>query len=595
MAPKHNSRDVAQQAASNGSARQQVVWALFATATAGLSSYYYSLTQATSLRTSLPASYALCAHETGKVHTVDSAAPAVDCVVVDKARVTATGSLADVQTWWDDYQNELIFKFYGNEPKAKKPLPVFTAPPNAIIVPGLTDAHAHLIEYGFKVQLRLDQVRSISALLDVLEAYADLGSRPALAGLPIALHRVDVHALWLSPRALALTRTHLGGSFPASVPGGQIVRGDDGEPTGVFLDAAQELVPVPKWSAQKKAEYAARVVRDAVAVGLTSVHDASMEMETLELFKSMNAEGKLPIRVYAMADTDRMSPDEAEHLEIYDPDPAARVRMRSVKLFTDGALGSWGAALLTPYSDKPGETGIMRFPEAEYAKMVRTWWERGWGINTHAIGDRANKAVLDTFEELLKTSDDKEAVARRRPRIEHAQIMRVEDLHRAGELGVLTSVQPTHATSDMWYAEKRLVCTSFSWDVTWPERILLLKASPNGILPLGSDFPVEDINPLLGFYAAVSRLDVEGKSPHGEDGWYSSERLTRSQALKGMTLDAAYAAFAEDTLGSLSAGKRADYVVLDRNIMDEEGAFSEILETKVLATVVDGQIVYGGI
>jgi len=175
-----------------------------------------------------------------------------------------------------------------------------------------------------------------------------------------------------------------------------------------------------------------------------------------------------------------------------------------------------------------------------------------------------------------------------RPRIEHAQILTRDDLKRTGKLGVIPSVQPTHATSDMWYAEDRL----------GPERIQgayayrsLLDASPNRVLPLGSDFPVEGINPLLGFYAAVSRLSVKGDSPHGPGGWYPSERLSRSEALKGMTLDAAYASFSEDILGSLSIGKKADFVVLDRDIMTVP--MEEILGAKVIATVIDGEAVYG--
>ncbi|OJT12330.1 hypothetical protein TRAPUB_11105 [Trametes pubescens] len=352
------------------------------------------------------------------------------------------------------------------------------------------------------------------------------------------------------------------------------------------------LVPIPKWSEWQMRDYAERTVKDALAVGLTSVHDAATSLQEFELFKQMDEDNELPIRVYAMADTDRLSPEERKDIEIYDPSPGARVRMHSVKLFTDGALGSWGAALLDPYSDKPDARGLMRMPEEDLNQLVREWWDKGWGVNVHAIGDRANKAVLDAFEKISQDIGSKEGVANRRPRIEHSQIMRLEDLKKAGELGVLSSVQPTHATSDMWYAETRL----------GPERIkgayayqTLLRASRGGVLPLGSDFPVEGINPLLGFYAAVARLDVEGKSPHGEAGWFPAERLTRAQALKGMTLDAAYASFAEDTLGSLVPGKRADFVILDRNIMDASQSFSEILETKVKATVVDGKVAYGGI
>jgi predicted amidohydrolase YtcJ len=205
--------------------------------------------------------------------------------------------------------------------------------------------------------------------------------------------------------------------------------------------------------------------------------------------------------------------------------------------------------------------------------------------NIHCIGDRANNVVLDIFEEIIK---DGANVTTWRPRIEHAQIMTLTDLERTARLGIIPSVQPTHATSDMWYAESRL----------GPERIkgayayqTLLKTSQYNVLPLGSDFPIEGINPLLGFYSAVSRLSVSGKSPNGSAGWYTNEALTRAQALKGMTLDAAYASFSEHMLGSLMPGKKADFVVLNRDIMSV--GVSQILGAKVVATVVDGEVQYG--
>ncbi|KAI8972610.1 amidohydrolase family-domain-containing protein [Trametes punicea] len=646
------------------SGRRQVVWTFFASAVVALSACYASFSRRPGPITCLPASYALCAQEQ-RIYTVDLPRPLVDCILVNKHTIAATGTLPQIQTFWNDYQNELIRTFYGNEPSAKKPLPVINVPPGSVVVPGLTDAHAHILQYGFKMQLRLDQASTLSELLDLLENYtrshpsnpdtwveamgwdqtrwadtngtfptsADLASRPSLASLPIALHRIDVHALWLSPRALVLTKEHLNGTLPDSVPGGEIIRDSTtGEPTGIFVDAAMSLVPIPKWSTSQMREYADRTMKDALAVGLTSIHDAATSLAEFELFQRMDEENALPIRIYAMADSDRISPDEKQAIDIHDPSPAAHVRMRSVKLFTDGALGSWGAALLAPYSDNAKTRGLMRLPEDALEKLVRDWWDMGWGINVHAIGDRANKAVLDAFEKIANASGNKGQLAERRPRIEHAQIMRVEDLKRPGELGGLSFLREDDVrrltydvhwcnsahkrpadtcvsassrdfadcaqadsalrTSDMWYAETRL----------GPERIngayayqTLLKLSQNGILPLGSDFPVEGINPLLGFYAAVARLDAEGRSPHGEGGWFPSERLTRAQALKGMTLDAAYASFAEDTLGSLVPGKRADFVILDRNIMDESRPFSEILETRVRATVVDGKVAFGGI
>jgi len=257
-------------------------------------------------------------------------------------------------------------------------------------------------------------------------------------------------------------------------------------------------------------------------------------------------------------------------------------------------LGSWGAALLAPYSDNPDSRGILLQPPDVLRAAVRRYWGDNMQVNIHCIGDRANHIALDIFEELIQEKTIN--VSEWRPRIEHAQIFDLHDIERVGKLGVTASVQPTHATSDMWYAEKRL----------GPERIkgayaysTLLRLSPHGTLPVGSDFPVEGVNPLLGFYAAVKRLAVDGTSPHGSSGWFPNEKLTRKQALKGMTLDAAYASFQEHVIGSLEVGKKADFVVFDRDFVgcEDEEVYdgSEILEAKVKAVVIDGKVAWGSL
>ncbi|THH33281.1 hypothetical protein EUX98_g931 [Antrodiella citrinella] len=533
----------------------------------------------------LPESYALCAAESGKVYTVEETLSNVDCVLVVRDRVLGTGTLDEVGLVWDAYQNETIKKFYGNEPTAKKPMTVLATSPGSIIVPGLADAHAHLIDYGFKVQLPLDRAQSLTDVLDILEAYVKshpdietdhdqwirgmgwdqtrwkdwdggfptaehLALRPSLATRPIALSRVDGHALWISPRAIKLTKDSLPNqTWPSDdeIEGGEIQRDEDGNPAGVFVDLAMDLVPTPPYSEQQMEDYAIRAFGDALSVGLTSVHDASsMQSETVDVYKRLADEGKLSIRVYAMASPDTPADERLEGYGV-----GGRLDMKSVKIFTDGALGSWGAALLEPYSDNPSTSGLMRTSESKLEGIVQRAWNNGWGVNIHCIGDRANKAVLDIYERILtKSSNDPLAVSKeRRPRIEHAQIMRMEDLKRSGALGVITSVQPTHATSDMWYAEKRL----------GPERI-------------------------KGAYAYQTLLQ------------YTSENLTRAQALKGITLDAAYAAFAEEDFGSLEPGKKADFVILSQDLMDEGVVpISEILRTQVLATVLDGRIAFGRI
>ncbi|KAL6308903.1 amidohydrolase family-domain-containing protein [Sparassis latifolia] len=602
---------------SSSSTRPRLFWLCVASVLAGIA-YRINLSGPEyKTVTQLPDSYALCSNN-GTIYTVNEVEPVVDCMLVRKDKIIATGTSLQVQ--WEEYQNALIARFYGNEPSAKKPLTIIRPVPGSIVVPGLADAHAHLIMYGFKVELPLDGAETFNDVLDIIEDYvrshpdvfadetrwvegmgwdqtrwkgwrggfptaADLAIRPLLASRPLALHRVDGHALWVSPTALAFVNPG-----PGEIEGGEVVRYENGEMTGVFLDAAMALVPKPPRSAAQMKAYLERALTDALAVGLTSVHDADVEVDMIDVFKQVADEGKLPLRVYAMGHSNEPTywGDKIPWLTGYGRD--GRLNVRSVKLYTDGALGSWGAALLEPYSDNPGTSGLMRSDEAALNATVARFWEAGWGINIHCIGDRANKAVLDIFEGLL--GNDTEQAHARRPRIEHAQIMRVGDIERAGRLGVITSVQPTHATSDMGYAESRLGRDRIKGGYAYQS---LLQASPLKTLPLGSDFPVEGINPLLGFYAAVSRLDVNGNSPHGPGGWYPAERLTRAQALKGMTLDAAYAAFAEHELGSLEPEKKADFVVLDTDIMREDAPFTEILATKVRATVVDGQILYGAI
>lgn len=273
--------------------------------------------------------------------------------------------------------------------------------------------------------------------------------------------------------------------------------------------------------------------------------------------------------------------------------------VRSVKLVMDGALGSFGAAMIQPYNDNPSSTGIMRIPPAQLEGLIWRIMKQNYQVNIHCIGDLANKLALDSFESIYQRWDEvhglKDAGKSFRNRIEHAQILRQEDIERFGAIGIIPSVQPTHATSDMSYAEKRLgrerVKSSYIW-----------RSFLNGVgvphLPLGSDFPIESVDPLKGIYAAVTRKNLNGSSPAGQNqGWFPNESLSRQQALKGFTLSAAYASHMELELGSISIGKYADFVVYDRDwisngdIVDESG----LLLVKPLATVVGGVVRFGSL
>ncbi|EDR09659.1 uncharacterized protein LACBIDRAFT_318953 [Laccaria bicolor S238N-H82] len=584
-----------------------------------------------------PNAYILCS-PSNNIYTVDPAAPRVACISVRGDRVYDIGPLHELQAHIQTYFLPLqIYKWLNL-------MRVVHIPPDAVVVPGLTGPFlgyvpCHMVEYDNRCPCAYhrervydaapidgDQFDSRSAIfvtqrhtkrpikdvVDRVKQYiqthpdvyhntsrwiegmgwdqtkwperlfptaSDLDQDPLLKGRLISLSRIDGHARWVSPAVLELMN-----DLPKEVEGGQIVRGEQGKPTGIFVDNAMNLIPIPHWTERQISDFFDSTIKEALSRGLTSIHDADSKLDHLAFFKKMAERGKLPNRIYAMGNvpSDEYWGDQIPRLINYGKH--RRLNVRGVKLYADGALGSWGAALLEPYSDNPSTSGLMLSSPETLGKLVQQFWRDGWQTNIHCIGDRANNVILDVFENVLNNLGGN--VTEWRPRIEHAQIFSQADLKRMVRLGA--SVQPTHATSDMGYAETRL----------GPERIrgayaykTLLKASPANVLPLGSDFPVEGVNPLLGFYAAVSRLAVDGSSPHGDGGWFPDERLTRAEALKGMTLDAAYASFAEKELGSLSPGKKADFVVFDRDIMTIP--VNEILEAKVKATVVDGGVVYG--
>ncbi|KAH8112103.1 amidohydrolase family-domain-containing protein [Phellopilus nigrolimitatus] len=555
----------------------------------------------------LPKTYALCSKE-GNIYTVDAAHPRVECVVVHNSRILSVGSLAETRVRFGDAEKTgpAASTLTGRLRSLKNGLKFYFVEPGHIVVPGLADAHAHLIEHGFKRHLEVDNCSSVQDVITKVENYvtarpdvlndkniwiqgmgwdqtkwpssefptaADLDSNILLRGRPIVLRRVDGHALWVSSRVLEDTN-----NLPESVDGGAIVRGDDGKPTGVFVDNAMALIKPPAWTEKEMLEYYLTAVKEALSYGLTSIHDAATLPDMISFLKKMADANQLPLRLYLMGfvESDEYWGDQIERFVNYGP--AGRLTLRSVKLFMDGALGSWGAALLEPYTDVPDLRGfLLRSPEA-MSQLAKRMWDDGFQVNIHCIGDWANNVVLDIFEDLLRGAN----VTDRRPRIEHAQIMVPADLERIGRLGVIPSVQPTHATNDMWYAERRLGSKRIKSAYAYKT---LLEQSDQHILPLGSDFPVEGVNPLLGFYAAVARLSVDGESPHGDGGWFPEQRLTRAEALKGMTFDPAYASFNEDNLGSLTPGKLADFVVLDTDIMTVPASL--ILQAKVLATVVD--------
>jgi predicted amidohydrolase YtcJ len=358
------------------------------------------------------------------------------------------------------------------------------------------------------------------------------------------------------------------------------MRGADNQPTGVFVDNAEGLVTrvIPALSRDQVRDALQRATSEMHRWGLTGIHDAGATRETIDLLEELAKGGRLDLRTYVMVGDDSAA---IRHYFARGPQNGlydGRLWIRSVKLYSDGALGSRGAALLDPYADDPQNTGLLVSAPAHIQSIAERGLAAGFQVNVHAIGDRGNRLVLDAFEAALKQTPR----ADHRFRVEHAQILHSDDIPRFAQLGVIPSMQAVHQTSDMYWAGNRIGSTRVLGAYAW--RSLLATGVP---IPNGSDFPVELVNPLLSFHSAVSRQDARNW-PVG--GWFAEQRMTRDEALRSMTIWPAYAAFQEDVLGSLTPGKHADFVILDQDVMQVPAEL--ILDTNVLATYVGGRRVY---
>lgn len=475
----------------------------------------------------------------------------------------------------------------------------------ATVIPGLIDAHGHVANLGFS-QLRVDLVgtRSRAEVVERLRVFARdlppgawlLGRGwdqndwpeqdfPTAADLDAAfpdravwLTRVDGHAGWANSAALRAVKRDLSGTWQPD--GGQILRDPSGRATGVLIDSAMDLVrtavpPVDEGAAERALVLG---MDAAVRHGLTGVHDMGVSRDDLRRYRRLADAGRMPLRVYALADGDREALADLCASGLY-AHPAGRLRMRGVKLYMDGALGSRGAALIEPYSDAPANRGLLIIEPAALGALVER--VRGCGVQLaiHAIGDRGNREVLDAYARALARAPAGDDL---RWRIEHAQVLAPADLPRLAELGVVASMQPTHATSDMAWAEARVGAERIVGAYAWRQ----LRDS-GARLALGSDFPVESVDPRLGLYAATTRTDDAGR-PLG--GWHPEEKLTAYEALRGFTLDAAWAGFMERDVGSLEPGKRADFVVLREDPLEIEPA--RLRDLGIEATYVDGRPVW---
>jgi predicted amidohydrolase YtcJ len=468
------------------------------------------------------------------------------------------------------------------------------------VLPGLTDAHAHVYSQGFLTSsLNLLGAPSVKAAVERIAEFASarrtgwiLGRGwnqvlwpvqefptaadidAVVADRPVWLRRIDGHAGWANTRALTIAGIDENTADPV---GGKIVRDENGKATGVLIDNAMALIEkhVPNPTRSEMRDAYASAIDSLLALGITGVHDAGISKTEAEVYLSMADDGDLKMRIYAMlSDTGANLDAFDEPIRAYGND---HLDIASVKLYSDGALGSRGAAMIDPYDDDPENRGLPFYTQEELDGFVRKANDKGFQVGIHAIGDLGNRMALDAFE---RAQSGKPSPLRNR--VEHAQIIALDDISRFSELGVVASMQPVHATSDMNMAEDRVGPQRIKGGYAW-RRLL----DSGAVLAAGSDFPVELPNPFHGLYAAVARQDRQGLP---EDGWYADQAMTRAEALHSFTLAAAFAAHQENRLGSLEPGKWADFIVVDRDYFAVP--VGEVDDIRVLQTWVGGQLVY---
>ncbi len=510
------------------------------------------------------------------IYTVDSSFTTAEAMVIKDGKILALGKT-----------NELEKEFAVREKLDAG---------GKFIFPGFIDAHAHFVGYGLSLQtVDLMGTKSWEECVERVKAFAHENKEGWITGRgwdqndwemkafpnnealdslfpdrPVLLKRIDGHAAIANQKALELAGIKAGDTLS----GGEIEE-MEGSLTGVLIDNAVDLVSlnIPEISpAQfKKALQAAQ--QNCFAMGLTTIDDCGLSYSSVDQIKVLQATGDLKMRLYVMLSDEKAN---YEYALKYGQIKTDRLHVRSFKVYGDGALGSRGACLLQPYGDKPGHFGFLLSQPAHFDSVASWLSEKGWQLCTHAIGDSGNRIILNTYGKYLKGKNDL------RWRIEHAQVINQNDFALFGRYSVIPSVQPTHATSDMYWAgdrlgEKRIVGA-------YAYKQLLLQ---NGWLPLGTDFPVEDISAFKTFYAAVVRKDAKGWPANG---FQPENALSRQDAVRGMTIWAARSNFEETEKGSLEKGKLADFVILDADLMKE--APEKLLSVKVLKTYLGGEKVY---
>lgn len=512
-----------------------------------------------------------------RVYTVNEAFSQAEAFAVQNGKFVAVGTTADIRN--------------------KYTAPQETDAQGKPIYPGFIDAHAHFYGYAQNLQQAdLVGTNSFAEVVQKLQQHRQQHPEAAwvlgrgwdqndwpnknfptqdtlnilFPGVPVFIERIDGHAALVNQKALTLASI-----TPQTKINGGLIEQKNGRLTGILVDNAVELVStkIPELSNTEKRAALQQAQQNCFAVGLTTVVDAGLEKSIIDLFDKMQQEGRLKMRIYAMLNP---SITNQQYYFKNGPSHTDRLSVTSFKIYADGALGSRGACLLHPYHDRPQQTGFLLRTPAEYRQVAQQIYQHGFQMNTHAIGDSANRLLTNIYGEVLKGKNN------RRWRIEHAQVVNPSDVIKFRDYQIIPSVQPTHATSDMYWVGDRLGAARLPHAYAFKD---LLRQ--NNTIALGSDFPVEHINPLYGFHAAVARQDAKNFPANG---FQTNNALTRPEALRGMTIWAAFANFQEKTRGSIESGKFADFVMLDKDLM--QIPTPEIRATPVLRTYVNGEEVY---
>jgi predicted amidohydrolase YtcJ len=509
------------------------------------------------------------------IYTVNEGFDIAEAFIVNNGKIVEVGSQKNLEA---KYEAANLFDANGKT-----------------IVPGLIDAHAHLLNLGISMQqVDLVGTKSYQEVLKRVITFQEENNSDYIIGrgwdqndweikefptkeeldfifpnTPVSLRRIDGHAMIVNSKAIEMA----GITKDTKMAGGEVYL-KDGEPSGILIDSPMELV----WNTYPKEDkaYYIKALKDAekecLKLGLTTIDEAGTNRFVIDLVDSLQQAGEMSLRIYAMITKDKLNLEYYLNKGIVKTD---RLNVRSVKIWADGALGSRGAAMRDEYSDQAGQHGAMITNEAELDSLAKIIANAGYQMNTHAIGDSANISVLRVYTEILKNEEDP------RWRVEHAQIVTTSDFSYFSNK-ILPSIQPTHATSDMYWAEDRVGSERIKGAYSY--KTLLEKS---GLVALGTDFPVERVNPMYTFYAAVARKDLEN---YPEEGYRIKEGLSREETLKGMTIWAAYSNFEEDEKGSIEIGKFADFTVLEKDIMTIPE--DEIPSVKVSATFINGEMVY---